>query len=284
MDVDVIPSNEQLLAARKSRSFTCQEVASALNLPLRAIENLEQGNFDSLSGEAFVTGYMRAYAELMDFSAERTDLLIAQYLESSRAAQSLAYKEPEMFNSRLSGYFQHKQHKTGYGLAIAMMLVIGLGFISIKSSPPVLENTADNLHVQTAAGTTVISSIQSLPSHEPTKGLLAIVSAPQEASSDSVEHILKQRLQGNVGSELVLSDSNLSFQFTADCWVEIKDGNDKVIFSSLQKAAETLELTGKPPFRITLGYAPGVELSYNGQPVRLDAKSTDLMKLVVGNS
>jgi cytoskeleton protein RodZ len=78
--------------------------------------------------------------------------------------------------------------------------------------------------------------------------------------------------------------SSLSFTFSADCWVEVRDGDNQKIFASMQRAQERLELQGKPPFRITLGYAPGVALSYNSQPVTIDSRNSNVAKLVLGNS
>lgn len=290
MGSEVIPPNEQLLTARTSQSWTCEQVAAALNLPLHTIRYLEDAQYDKLHGEAFVTGYMRAYAELFGFSTEQTEALIKQYLESSRTTASAeAYREPDMFNAKLTGWFQHKQYKTGYGLAAALAVVSFMGVTSLLDTGENVLSSAslnEDIHVQTAAGTTVISSLQQLPQEEPTKDLLPEVAVQKSIAPQAVEEILKQRRQGNLAADEGVPElsSNLSFQFSADCWVEILDGDDKVIYSSLQKAQQRLELSGKPPFRVTLGYAPGVELSYNGRPVALNADNADLVKLVLGNS
>ncbi len=271
MGTDFIPPNEVLATARLNQEKTLDEVSSALNLPLHAIKALEAGEFEKLHGEAFVTGYMRSYARLLALPDDQIETLIESYLKQVRPKQSLEnYTQPEMLSNHLTALFQHKQYKTAYGLIAVGVLFAFLGFITVEKTPTVAIVDNDTLQLQTAAGLTVISSLQDLPAENPTLGLL-----PEIKVSDNKQ--LKQRL------ELGLT-SNLSFRFKADCWVEILDGNDEIIFSALQKAEQDLELSGKPPFRITLGYAPGVELSYNGQPVKLNANRTDLVKLVLGNS
>ncbi|WP_095159545.1 RodZ family helix-turn-helix domain-containing protein [Pseudomonas sp. Irchel 3E13] len=55
--------------------------------------------------------------------------------------------------------------------------------------------------------------------------------------------------------------------FVADCWTSVTDGNGKVLFSAVKRKGDTLELTGKPPFSVRLGFARGAQITYNGQAV-----------------
>ncbi|MGN8257916.1 RodZ domain-containing protein [Pseudomonas sp. SMSB3] len=61
--------------------------------------------------------------------------------------------------------------------------------------------------------------------------------------------------------------AKVAIQFTADCWTQVSDGNGKVLFSAIKRKGDNLELTGKPPFALRLGFARGAQVSYNGQPV-----------------
>jgi hypothetical protein len=56
--------------------------------------------------------------------------------------------------------------------------------------------------------------------------------------------------------------------------------------ATLKHADDRLQIEGRGPFKVLLGYAPGVEMAYNGAPVKVDAppvgnRST---RLIVGNS
>ena len=55
--------------------------------------------------------------------------------------------------------------------------------------------------------------------------------------------------------------------FTANCWIQLTDGNGKVVVSGLKRAGEKLEVSGKAPLELRLGYARGAQVRYNGQPV-----------------
>ncbi len=61
--------------------------------------------------------------------------------------------------------------------------------------------------------------------------------------------------------------AKVAIQFTADCWTQVSDGNGKVLFSAIKRKGDNLELTGKPPFAVRLGFARGAQVSYNGQAV-----------------
>ncbi|WP_024645255.1 RodZ domain-containing protein [Pseudomonas syringae] len=59
----------------------------------------------------------------------------------------------------------------------------------------------------------------------------------------------------------------VSVQFVADCWTQLTDGNGKVLVSGLKRKGETLDVSGKPPLTLRLGFARGAQVSYNGQAV-----------------
>ena len=65
----------------------------------------------------------------------------------------------------------------------------------------------------------------------------------------------------------VAGAGQIRLQFTADCWTQVTDGNGKVLMSGLKRKGESLDVSGKPPLTLRLGYARGAQVSYNGQPV-----------------
>lgn len=67
----------------------------------------------------------------------------------------------------------------------------------------------------------------------------------------------------------VWEEDRLAFTFTDDCWVEVRGADGRNLFSDLGRGGSRLVLVGEGPFHILLGYAPGVELAYNGEPLPL---------------
>ncbi len=59
----------------------------------------------------------------------------------------------------------------------------------------------------------------------------------------------------------------VAIDFNANCWISLTDGNGKVVVSGLKRAGEKLEVSGKAPLELRLGYARGAQVRYNGQVV-----------------
>ncbi|MBF8720658.1 RodZ domain-containing protein [Pseudomonas guariconensis] len=68
-------------------------------------------------------------------------------------------------------------------------------------------------------------------------------------------------------TEIPAGSGKVQIQFTADCWTQVTDGNGKVLFSAIKRKGDSLDLSGKPPFAVRLGFARGAQVSYNGQAV-----------------
>ena len=65
----------------------------------------------------------------------------------------------------------------------------------------------------------------------------------------------------------VAGAGKVGVQYTADCWTQITDANGKVLFGGLKRKGDNLEVSGKPPLSLRLGYARGAQVTYNGQAV-----------------
>lgn len=59
----------------------------------------------------------------------------------------------------------------------------------------------------------------------------------------------------------------VNLQFTADCWTQLTDADGKVLLSALKRRGDSVELAGKAPLELRLGYARGAVVLVNGQAV-----------------
>ncbi|GGJ92430.1 RodZ domain-containing protein [Pseudomonas matsuisoli] len=65
----------------------------------------------------------------------------------------------------------------------------------------------------------------------------------------------------------VPGQGSVKIVFTADCWTQVMDADRKVLSSRLQRKGDTLDVSGKAPLSVRLGYARGAEVTYNGESV-----------------
>ncbi|QKE64339.1 helix-turn-helix domain-containing protein [Aquipseudomonas campi] len=66
-------------------------------------------------------------------------------------------------------------------------------------------------------------------------------------------------------------ESKVHLQFTADCWTQLTDATGKVLLSALKRRGESIELVGKAPLELRLGFARGAQVRLDGQPVDVAA-------------
>ncbi len=64
-------------------------------------------------------------------------------------------------------------------------------------------------------------------------------------------------------------DDLLRMEFSEDCWVEVMSATGSLLYGDLNRSGRILVLVGEAPFRVLLGYAPGVRMSFNGEAVVL---------------
>ena len=134
---------------------------------------------------------------------------------------------------------------------------------------------APELAAQTAttapAADTATSASQPAPVAEPAAAVVAPVAevpaAPVSAALPSVTPVVETPVSAPAPVQAAAGQALVNIQFTANCWTQLTDANGKVLFSALKRAGESLELAGKPPLELRLGFARGAQVSYNGQVV-----------------
>ncbi len=72
---------------------------------------------------------------------------------------------------------------------------------------------------------------------------------------------------------IVPGEGRLTLEYTADCWTRVTDANGKVLYSGLEKAGSSRTLVGETPLDLHLGFASGVQVSFNGEAVNLSGKT-----------
>ena len=93
-----------------------------------------------------------------------------------------------------------------------------------------------------------------------------IVPEPQHQTGDEQETPLAMSEQSDTNVEIQTTEQKvLSMQFNGDCWVEIRDRNNKKILHKIALAGETVEITGEWPLQVILGNASAATVRYNNE-------------------
>jgi cytoskeleton protein RodZ len=336
----------RLAAEREQRGLSQADVARALNLRVAVIVAIEEENFAALPKMAFVRGYARSYARLLDVAeAEIAEALVSwrDPSESGRLPLSpAAVKIKRSFGSSLHGHAG--LILTVLSLLVAVLLAAILVAIWPEGGVQAMrsESSAEPPATSPATRAVAPSVPRSAPgqqldagvpaadavdgevradvfaddgydgseaaeeaAHElprETAGEAPAVAAPDaplaatqetrpappvaERSADPAAEFAVRRESAEGGRVLRVfagGEDHAVLSFSSDCWVEIRDAEDRGIVSDLGREGRTIEVFGQGPFRMLLGYARGVELSYNGEPVGLAPHTrNNIASLVVG--
>ena len=291
---------ETLRQARENNGWTLAEVALKLNLTASSLSNLETGAFDKLPGHTFARGYIRAYAKLLGMDqaslVREFDLYTGTDANGSNVHSLGRIEEPVRVSHTILRIVS----------LLLLIAVIGGGFIwwqdqTSMRAKDLVGLAPEHVEVEGADGTTRIHPIdepedqavaeaavegqapvatEGAPEQSATTAL-ALPSAPAAAPLTPAATPLTQPAPAPAVAAPVApavapatpaaapaaGAGKVSVQYTADCWTQVTDATGKVLFGGLKRKGENLEVSGKSPLTLRLGYARGAQVSYNGQSV-----------------
>lgn len=303
-----------LRAEREALGVTTRDVAETLNLSINMVEAIEADDYERMPAVVFARGYIRAYARLLDLDPEP---IVARYPESGVANDSPEGVQAAGLAERLR---RHPQLVTGGLAVLALLLVLIIGAWLWPDDEPGPSGADAASGPATPAATsampptaapesgvpadTAAQQPVSEPSVDPVSG--TITEAPTEAeaapaetetapagaaaSAAAIDEAVPAQptadsaeSAGAVRRITEFGDDELRFDFTEDCWVEVKSSTGRNLYSDLSRAGSSLALVGEGPFRILLGYAPGATVAFNGEQVALAPHTrNNVASLVLG--
>ncbi len=295
---------ETLRKARESKNMAQADAAEQLNLTLRALTQVEVGAFDKLPGHTFARGYIRAYAKLLELDQDRLVAEFDAFTGTDSAGSNVhalgRIEEPKHLAHSL---LRLVSIALLLGL-LAMSFFWWQEQSSDKNNDAIVNRALEHVEVESADGTTQIhpldepedqavadgQTLLSEPANELPAELTAGSQLPEPAAAElatvtdapapvvppsSVAAIapvvaapvIDVPASAPAAVQVAAGQALVNIKFTANCWAQVTDANGKVLFSALKRAGETLELAGKPPLELRLGFARGAQVSYNGQLV-----------------
>lgn len=130
-----------------------------------------------------------------------------------------------------------------------------------ESATAVTEAAADPTVTAPVAAVDPATTAPQTPVTAPVVTEAAAVEAPAPSAVAAPQPVPAAPVQLAAGEALI------SVTFIADCWTQLTDANGKVLFSALKRKGDSLELAGKAPLELRLGFARGAQVSLNGNPV-----------------
>ena len=267
-----------LRQAREEQGLSQMEAARDLHLTSKVINAIEEDNFELIPSFVFARGYIRSYARHVGLDGQA---LVAAF--------DTVYGVPDLGARPISGVrkggLQSKPSDTWVKL-ISIVFVIGLLAASIvwwqsqngsltlpqltseaveASSSDVVDGGDDNLDLALLSITQ--SDVgETMPAEEASSEVNAVAEVGVVVQDD------KEQVSIAVADVDVLGpgQARLVMVFEKDCWVEIKDGNGKMILSDLYSAGGTIDQVVTSPIEVLLGRSSGVSsMTFDGKIIDL---------------
>lgn len=244
-----------LKAARQAMNVEPREVADALNLPLNIVQAIEENDFAQLPNPVFARGYVRSYAKLLELDPDPIVQQFPMPAEQAITENSMSIERPSPFAAiaATAQRFVREQQQLVVvggaivgGLLLVMLLVWLLGDSEAEAAVTPVAPAVSTSQTVTAAAAPAGA------------GRVVVSSAAESSDAD-----------GTVSQRLDAGDGSMLFEFTDECWLEVRAADGQVLYSDLGKPSRALKFTGTGPFSILLGYAPAAKLQFNGEAVAL---------------
>jgi cytoskeletal protein RodZ len=225
---------DTLAEARRQAGLTITQVSQQTRIRESIVRAIEQGDFSPCGGNFYARGHIRSVAEAVGADPV---LLIREYDEEHgppggmRAAQAFSPATPIKIR-------EPRNLHLGRVLAVAVLAAIGFGAYHFAA--------ADQGHPAATAAATVRPAVTKhrKPASRP---------APVVHKAVAPKDLAVIRLTAR-----------------SDCWVGFNSPTGQSLYQGTVPAGQTMTWTEKHPVSMVIGNPPGVSLTVNGRPERMN--------------
>ncbi|MFA0552336.1 cytoskeleton protein RodZ [Vibrio lentus] len=269
---------------RESLGLTQKQISDRLKLRVTLIQQIEENQFESDQVATFMRGYIRSYAKYVNLDEK----VVLSALHHAGDAQ---HQEQEMLS--FSRKTKTEKHNSRIMILTWSIFAVIAGISSLwwwqnqqqdtLSQSLVNTESSEELVVEESLDPELTSlevieaeqNTETSPVTENSDDLLTVVSAAE--ASENVERVEETKDVAEVTpvaaeSETVTPEpvtNELVMQFSADCWIQVKDAAGKTLSTGIKKAGQTLNLSGTAPYKVILGAPEGVSMTFASEPVDL---------------
>lgn len=290
-DMEVVGPGQMLSEARKKLSISTEDVADKLKFSKNLVQNIEQDLFDQKLPATFNRGYLRSYAKLVNIDIDEVlsayDMLGVAEVQRSEMQSFSNLTEKQAEHSRLMwlSYF-------------IVAVLCGLMILWWQQEPKQAadENVLEEQPISTLQSASLDgkdkvnlieleNKLESTPIIidksvvEEEKSLLISKQVVIESKKTAIEETTDVVTPDAISKEAQKPIGDIStavFTFSGDCWVNIYDVTGERIAWGVKKSGYVMTVTGKAPFKVTIGKPELASIVFNGQLI-------DMSEFNIGN-
>ena len=308
---DMQSPGEILREGRIAHDWSVEDLCAETKLSEKAVHALENNQFDELSQPIFAGGYYRQCAKVLDIDTER---MMAAYAAWGGKKTSSPTAQPAAVEVVPQDVTPPNWRAFGAIGLVVLLAVIGAVFVFMPDADLPGENGAatgtGTAGISDSAGSPTIGSGNSsatgggVPATRNSRdsgtslrvspggsgdasngagtGASAASGTGQRMGGRNVNDTLgidreaqrQRREEAAAPPEPQVAANHLVVTFTDRSWVDIRDANGSRLLTGIYDAGDSREFDAEAPYRITLGYAPGVSMTIGGEDVDIQAQTT----------
>lgn len=262
----------RLRVARELRQLSIDEVAIALKLGPRQVASLENGDWQGLPGQTFIRGFVRNYARLLQIDPaplmDHLDATLEKPVDTLHVPQSRPTTMP-------SG--QPRRDRTVVVAGLVLVVLAGLAYALLPSDLSALRERAqgliDSVSRKDAAPAATPATPVAVPAPAAPEPVFPPGATPQQVMNPQVQAPVEMApaplAAPAAQAAPAAAGAQLRFVFAGESWVEVRDRDNKVVFSQRSPAGSEQAVSGQGPLSLVIGNAAGVRLFWRGQAVDL---------------
>lgn len=305
-----LTAGQLLRQAREKVGLTQETVADRLCLKLTTVREIEADSVPANIAPTFLRGYMRSYAKLVGLPESEIIGLINQ---------QAPVKQVKMATTQ--NYSLGKSHKKREGwlmkitwvILIILVALVGAwwwqghqadqqNLVSMASqdvgqnnqhedtneidSPlSTLDNTdmSEGENIQEPATSLVDNQTHKADelSTIDTASTAEVKTVPLPVSPLTTSTTSRANADENTTSDTPAVADQLVIMFDGECWLEVRNAQNKVVFNGIKKAGDRLEFNGEQPYKLKIGAPTVTRLQFNGESIDLSRFTGKIAKITV---
>jgi cytoskeleton protein RodZ len=293
-DMEVVGPGLMLSEARKKLSLSVEDISNRLNFRTNLVTEIEQDIFDQSLPATFNRGYLRNYAKLVSVDISEVmsayDMLGVAEVQRSEMQSFSNLTEKQAEHSRLM-WFSYLIAAILFGLMVLWWLqepkLSADLFDNSKQEQQINNDIADLSVAKKSVVAAELAQTQKIATDESTKTVESVPKVLALAIAEkNLDAVLAEQLAAKIAldaereldtkTEQAPDISTVVFTFSGDCWVNIYDATGERIAWGVKKLGYVMTITGKAPFKVTLGKPELAEIYFNDTPV-------DMLSFNAGN-
>lgn len=223
---------ETLAKARQEAGLTVAQVSARTRIRETVIRAIERDDFTLCGGNFYARGHIRGIARAIGIDP---DPLIQAYDESHGGAPQAVPATQAFEPAAPVGLAERRSPNWSAAMAVALIFVLGYAVVRMVSG-------ADPQQVDAAGA------------HQ---------DAPPVATSTRQPDPADQKPA--VKPPAPRDDVTVKLKAREDCWVNVRNEKNKVLFSGIVRAGHAMDWEAKKRIRLILGNPGGVTLTVNGE-------------------